>query len=230
MADEITFVGSSCTLDLQVREVTEEGVTVEMKRAEIDRLLIGVSGNTPFGDRLSVQNCSDEFEVKLVSMSAGAVVLRLPRNIVATAEIRSGPQPRAAKEVQRNSATETTVTEPEAARSIVVPSVVEHAHLGSLHGRMLTNGKPFAGCKVKVRRLQTSGFFINEQEPQVFEATTDEQGIYRFEQLPEGPYDIYWMPPGQDYWVRLLREAPTVMVGAGKEVVQPDINADMRVM
>ena len=43
-------------------------------------------------------------------------------------------------------------------------------------------------------------------------------------------YDLYWGPPGKSYWVRLLKERPAVVIHAGAKVVQPDINADMRVI
>jgi hypothetical protein len=106
---------------------------------------------------------------------------------------------------------------------------IESALFGSLRGRMLVDGRPYAGCKVMLRRLD-AGFvlFAVTKPPRLFDTITDDQGVYRFERLPEGPYDIYWIPPGRDYWVRLLKEKPPVVIGAGTETVQPDINADMK--
>ena len=102
---------------------------------------------------------------------------------------------------------------------------------GSLSGRLLAGGMPYRDTSVKIRRLPTeSAEGDTKTHTQLFDAVTDSQGIYRFERLPEGPYDIYWIPPGRTYWVRLLREKPTTAIRAGQHQTQPDINADMMVV
>jgi hypothetical protein len=97
---------------------------------------------------------------------------------------------------------------------------------------MLVKGRPYAGCRVKLRRLPTEsvGLFAPKEPPQLFDAITDGRGVYWFGQLPEGPYDIYWIPPGKKHWVRLLKKGPAVVIRAGAAVQQPDINADMRAL
>lgn len=252
-ADVATFTGTSCALDLRVLEITEQTMVVETKRDNIERLQLGASNDPFYSSRLRLLDCADEFMVKLVSVSADSVVLILPGSIVAKLEIEPGPRvapgvaPAAAGEVPGNTdagaaALQAEVTPPGQERVKMkiqdsemkrdaVP-IEKSAVFGSLQGRMLAGGKPFVGCRVKVRRLEKMGFFGTraKKEPRIFDAVTDEQGIYRFDQLPEGPYDIYWIPPGKNYWVRLLREEPTVVIHAGREAVQPDINADMRAL
>jgi hypothetical protein len=84
---------------------------------------------------------------------------------------------------------------------------------------------------VKLRLLETGfSLFAAKKAPQIYDAITDDQGVYRFERLPEGPYDIYWIPPGGNYWVRILKEEPSVVIRTGAESVQRDINADMKVI
>ena len=248
-ADVVTFVGSDCQLDLRVQDVTENLLTGVIKRSDIKRLRVGVSSDDLLSDRLLIRDCSDEFKVKMVSMSEEWVILVLPKDIIATFEIGSTPETPSNAPVSQD-------VKPGAQQAEVVPSVrklktskartgdmeggVESDILktlfGSLRGRMLSKEKPYAGCKVKLRLLKPSyltRIFTGKRDDtgsQLFEATTDDQGVYRLERLPEGAYDIFWIPPGRDYWVRLFKKGPGVVIRAGAEVVQPDINADMRVV
>lgn len=241
-ADVAAFIGSGCRLDLRVQDITEQRLLVEIRLADIERLRIDVSSDELYGDRFSLRNCPDEFEGKVVSMSGESAILALPRHIVATLEIEPAPGTAGAayrSEDAEAPAPQTEVT-PQAGEMEVLGAVttdrqrdaefdIVNALFGSLRGRMLVDGRPYAGCKVKLRRLDT-GFvlFAVTKPPRLFDAITDDQGVYRFERLPEGLYDIYWIPPGSDYWVRLLKEKPPVVIGAGAETVQPDINADMK--
>lgn len=248
-AEVVTFVGSDCQLDLRVQDVTENLLTGVIKRADIKRLRVGVSSDDLLSDRLLIRDCSDEFKVKMVSMSEEWVILVLPKDIIATFEL--GPKP----ETPSNAPVSQDV-KPGAQQAEVAPpgrelktskartgdmeegveSDVLKILFGSLRGRMLANGKPYAGCKVKLRLLMPSYLSRifsgkrDDTDSQLFEATTDDQGVYRFERLPEGAYDIFWIPPGRDYWVRLFKKEPGVVIHAGAEVVRPDINADMRVV
>ncbi|MFQ5874983.1 MAG: carboxypeptidase-like regulatory domain-containing protein [Dehalococcoidia bacterium] len=245
-ADVATFVGSGCLLSLRVQDVTETFLTAEIKRADIERLHVGVSSQELYGDRFFIPNCADEFRVKLVSLSEEVAIVRLPLDILAALEV--GPMPATAQVAPSSQDVEAGALQAEVTRlgremevfkaqtaelfqagttekERTVESDIRNAVFGNLRGRMLVDGRPYAGCQVKLRRLTG-----DKTDPQLFDAVTDRQGVYRFEGLPEGPYDIYWMPPGKNYWVRLLKEDPTVVIRAGREVVQPDINADMRVL
>jgi hypothetical protein len=248
-ADVVTFVGSDCQVDLRVQDVTENLLTGVIKRADIKRLQVGVSSDDLLSDRLLIRDCSDEFKVKMVSMSEEWVILVLPKDIIATFELGSTPETPSNAPVSQDvkpGAQQAEVAPPgrelktSKARTGDMEGGVESDVLkilfGSLRGRMLANGKPYAGCKVKLRLLKPSylnRIFTGKRDdtgPQLFEATTDDQGVYRLERLPEGAYDIFWIPPGRDYWVRLFKKGPGVVIHAGAEVVQPDINADMRVV
>lgn len=327
-ADVATFVGSGCMLNLRVHDITEHVLTIEMRRADIERLQVGAPSPESYSDHFFIRNCGDEFKVKVVSMSEGSVILRLPRSTVATLEVGSMPgtagdalkghdvgaaalhQAEATRLAREQEVLEARTAGPDS-RPVPQPAPVPYAYspapsaaygtqsayvnalraydaaqlsysgygaygmpgaygtpgygaqgaqgtagaygtsgaygapgayvthqayanavFGSLRGRMLVDGKPYAGCRVTLRRLDTGfkGFLAAKERPQLFDAITDAQGVYRFEQLPEGPYDIYWIPPGKDYWVRLLKEGPTVVIPAGTVVQQPDINADMKVL
>lgn len=99
---------------------------------------------------------------------------------------------------------------------------------GSLSGRLLVGGKPYKDARVIVRRLPTESEKGDTKiTSQTFDAVTDSRGIYRFGQLPEGPYDIYWIPPGTSYWVRQLTKEPATVIRTGEQQRQNDINADM---
>jgi hypothetical protein len=223
-ADVVTFVGSDCQVDLRVQDVTENLLTGVIKRADIKRLQVGVSSDDLLSDRLLIRDCSDEFKVKMVSMSEEWVILVMPKDIIATFELGSTPETPSNAPVSQDvkpGAQQAEVAPPgrelktSKARTGDMEGGVESDVLkilfGSLRGRMLANGKPYAGCKVKLRLLKPSylnRIFTGKRDdtgPQLFEATTDDQGVYRLERLPEGAYDIFWIPPGRDYWVRLFK-------------------------
>lgn len=236
-SEVVTFAESGCELDLQVQEITAEGVTARMKRADIVRLRLGVSAGELFGDRLLNNGCAAEINVQLVTMSKEWVTLILPRQIIAAldavgktqvsaeAKIDSAPLQ---TEMERLTQEMADFKAQAAARERLFEANFEQAVFGSLRGRLLVSGKPYSGAPVKVRRLPTTSAKADSKTgPQLFEAITDIQGIYRFDQLPEGPYDIYWIPPQSNYWVRRLTQGPTTVIRAGQERVVSDINTDM---
>lgn len=243
--DTATLVGSGCVLDLQLHDIEEHVFVVEAKRGDIARLEVAAPGPELYSDRLFIRNCTDEFEAKLISMSKDSVILRLPRYMVATLEVglmpgTAGDAPRS-HDVESAALHQAEVTPLAREREVLKarttgkgtpPTNVGNAEFGSLRGRMLANGKPYAGINVKLRRLDTESwdFFARKKRPQLFDTITDGQGFYRFEQLPEGSYDIYWIPPGRDHWVRLLKKGPAVVIHAGAVLIQPDINADMKIL
>ncbi len=60
-------------------------------------------------------------------------------------------------------------------------------------------------------------------EDLVFEAITDEEGYYEFNNIPLGEYDIYWAPLAGESWYRRLSEKPNITVRPGETVNYPDI-------
>ncbi len=245
-ADVVTFVGSDCMLNLRVQEIMENLITGEMKRVDMERLRMGVSKHDLFSDRLIIRGCSDEFKVKMISMSEKSLILVLPRDIVNTINAKTMPETDRQYQGSLNAKPAALQSEVEAhqdqkrelqkARTAEkerdLESDPEKALFGSIHGRMLASGKPYVNGKVKVRRLFTKSIFSvkHDTKAQLFDAITDDQGVYRFERLPVGSYDIYWMPPSKDYWVRHFKEKPAFVIRAGEEIEMSDINASMRVV
>lgn len=246
-SEVVTFTESGCELDLQVEEITADRVTARMNRADIVRLRLGVSAGEPFGDRLLSSRCATEINVQLVTMSQEWVTLVLPRQIIAAldavgetpvsteAKIDSPPSrtpPLLRTEVERLAQEMADFKAQAAAQERLFEANIEQAVYGSLRGRLLSNGKPYSGAPVKVRRLPTvsGGEADNKTSPQLFETVTDIQGNFRFEQLPEGPYDIYWIPPQRGYWVRRLTQGPSTVIRAGQVRAVSDINTDMVVV
>ena len=99
---------------------------------------------------------------------------------------------------------------------------------GSAVGRVLWNGDPLLGCRVRVRRMENGGLFGGARPPnEARETLTDEDGFYRFEGLAPGQYKLSWVPPNGDHWVKRLRLEPDFEVRLGKsaEVEPLDIHA-----
>lgn len=241
----VTLADSGCTLDLQVLEITENRLTAHMKRTDIARLHLGVAEGEAFGDRVLSRRCNAEFKVKLLAMSEESATLLLPREIIAVVEASAGQEAAAGANIGA------TALQTKANRLAQLEARLEMARdkkqakdkerlfepdidgtlFGSLSGRLLAGGMPYRDAPVKIRRLPTeSAEGDTKTRPQLFDAVTDSQGIYRFERLPDGPYDIYWIPPERTYWVRMLREKPTTAIRAGQHQTQPDIDADMMVL
>lgn len=240
----ITLAGSGCTFELQVQEISEDRLTGHMKRADIVRLRMGVSEDEPFGDRLLSRRCEAEFKVKLLAMSEESATLVLPREIITVVEASAGQEAATganidpttldarAKERQtrRQMALYKKQAKEAAEKERFVETGIDKGQFGSLSGRLLTGGKPYKDARVIVRRLPTeSEKGDTKMSSQTFDAVTNSQGIYRFGQLPEGPYDIYWIPPGASYWVRQLTKVPATVIHTGEQRRQDDINADMMV-
>jgi len=98
----------------------------------------------------------------------------------------------------------------------------EKRETGSAVGRMLWEGRPVAGCRVKVLLLSTPGFLKSTKLYEIGrEDTSDKDGFYRFERLLPGRYKLYWVPPGGSHWIRRLRTDPDFEVRSNE---QTDIN------
>lgn len=265
--DTVTFVGTGCELNVKVEDITESLITVVVRRSDIDRLRIGFTSEELCSDTLTIKNCTDEFKVKVVSMSQHSVVLVFPKKIVATLETRAiadtfsdvplremegrltlradtyndtpskgddglvalrGDVAQLAQELE-------TFKDEAEEKERTLKADMEAAVYGRVRGTMvLANGMPYAGHEVKVRRLIGPSLPFGkgkfDDESLVFAATTDKQGVFLFERLPDGPYDIYWIPPRKSYWVRLFKDKPAFRINAGGAIELPNIKADMRVI
>ncbi|RME91691.1 MAG: carboxypeptidase regulatory-like domain-containing protein [Verrucomicrobia bacterium] len=117
---------------------------------------------------------------------------------------------------------------PAAAKAVPGQVTVEPpVEFGDAEGRILWKGKPLPGCRVRLVRLESSGFLLlrSVKHGVEFETVTDEQGRYRFRHIPTGDYKLKWLTPGSNGWVRRLRDGPDVTVTAGKTARLKDVEA-----
>jgi hypothetical protein len=103
---------------------------------------------------------------------------------------------------------------------------------GNVTGRVLHEGRPLAGCQVKLFAIQgpateltrlLGGKSPNQPVSTPVETTTGRNGVYLFEDVPLGDYDISWLPPGSAHWLGWLSDKPDVTVRAGEITQQGDI-------
>lgn len=110
---------------------------------------------------------------------------------------------------------------------------------GSVEGRMLWSGHPVSKCKVKLVRMpagntldaMTSLFDIGvrpDRRRMEFVEATDDNGVYRFEEIPIGPYKLQWQPAESRSWVRRIRKKPDVIVEAGMLAYCGDVETNIR--
>jgi hypothetical protein len=102
---------------------------------------------------------------------------------------------------------------------------------GKVAGRILKNGQPLQGARVKIVNVSFQENLVSRllgpkqarPEDLVLETTSDELGNFEFSSVPLGEYDIYWSVPGTDSWYRRLSEKPDITVRPGETVQYPDI-------
>lgn len=85
---------------------------------------------------------------------------------------------------------------------------------GTVCGRLLNHGQPLASCQVIIRpmtRRALGGYTFNPTV-QPIHATTDAQGVYRFDNVPPGPYKLSWLPQGTNQWIRRIAMRPDLSV------------------
>ena len=101
---------------------------------------------------------------------------------------------------------------------------------GDLKGRMLFNGKPLPGCRVKIVLLNKWGWNImgGFKEGIKFETVTGESGVYHFKKVPSGGYKLYWKPPTESSWIRKLKMQPDIFIEVGETHYLPDREANVR--
>ncbi|MGQ3684818.1 MAG: carboxypeptidase-like regulatory domain-containing protein [Candidatus Loosdrechtia sp.] len=91
---------------------------------------------------------------------------------------------------------------------------------GKVEGRIVERRDFLAGCYVKLQLLERFGLLSKRYRPLAgaveFEAITDENGVYLFENIPAGEYKIYWKPPSETEWIGRFKMEPDVIVEPGK--------------
>ena len=106
---------------------------------------------------------------------------------------------------------------------------------GAVEGGILYQGRGLAGCRVKlIRQIEPATFLEMLKEAETgaeFETVTDEDGFYRFEEVPPGKYLLRWLPPGSDSWIRILSERQyDLIVEKGETATARDIDMSKPVL
>lgn len=155
------------------------------------------------------------------------ILIRFPRSEIQRIR-RDGDAfgPRTNAEGWRGSA-----TSPDKERQVRSPE----GPVGAVEGRILYRGRGLAGCSVKlIRHLESTtflGMFKEAKEGAEFETVTDEDGLYRFEEVPPGKYLLRWRPRGSDSWIRTLSERQyDLIVEKGETATPRDIDTSKPVL
>lgn len=105
---------------------------------------------------------------------------------------------------------------------------------GSVEGRIVRRGVGEPEARVKlvrwVEEASLLGVFKELKKGAEFEATTDHEGRYAFQDIPVGSYQVKWLPKGGDAWIRRLSEKPDVKVVKGKTVTAPAVELSKPVL
>jgi hypothetical protein len=104
---------------------------------------------------------------------------------------------------------------------------------GNVTGRVLQHGRPLPGCRVKISAIQGAATELTQllgaktsqgAGRNVVETATGSNGVYLFENVPIGNYDISWLPAGFTHWLGWLSDKPDVTVRASEITPQGDMD------
>ena len=213
-ADRLRLVEHEGGNEVEVLEERPEGFVVKIPKSEVEL----VTRETPTDIKLWKDK-------KILWEDQGDyLVISLPKERIApppttTAEGTAGYTPAASLE---EGLTVTGVKGQHSAIGILT---------GNVTGRVLQHGRPLRGCRVRLVPIQGPATELTRllgskasQGPgqNVVEASTGTNGIYLFEEVPIGDYDISWLPPGSTHWLGWLSDKPDVTVRAGAITQQSD--------
>lgn len=100
---------------------------------------------------------------------------------------------------------------------------------GAATGLVRLAGEPVAGCLVRLTLVRVAaGSPVVWAPGTIAEATTDEEGRFRFDGLPPGSYKLRWLLPGAAHWLRRLSPEPDFEIAAGELVEVVTIQAGRR--
>ena len=211
------FAACATTPDdpMVVREVRDETLLVEIPRSRIRRIL-HATGAHGGADRVFLEGRADPLEGAVVEPTRDIILMELGADWEAPAATAPGGD-----------------AGPEDFASVRDALRKEVLRLGSLEGRMLKSGEPLPECKVRVVLLdqaRTLGIFTTWRPRGEYLAITNDEGLCRIEELPEGNYKIFWWPPWEDGWVRRIEWQPDVFVSAHETTTFESIETARRVL
>lgn len=104
--------------------------------------------------------------------------------------------------------------------------------VGKAAGYILRGGKGLEGCKVKLVRMLTGQSAIETfsavREGVQFVTMTDAEGRYAFDGIPVGSYKLKWQLPGDQAWIRRLRDKPDVVISEGQTIIVKSVETNRR--
>ncbi len=87
--------------------------------------------------------------------------------------------------------------------------------VGTAEGFIMRKGKGIQGCNVKLVRMKKFLGMYSEDNEEEYQTVTDQDGKYRFNNLPAGPYKLKWELPGDKGWIRRIKDKPDVVIKKG---------------
>jgi len=95
---------------------------------------------------------------------------------------------------------------------------------GDVCGRLLNQGRPLVNCHVVIVPLRdVDGVIGADEDRKPLATVTDENGVFHFEDVPEGGYKLTWLPDGQRQWIRRIAMRPDVHVRNGEVTTLKEI-------
>ncbi len=121
-----------------------------------------------------------------------------------------------------------TQTQTQTQTSSVSTIQTEQIPGGEVSGRLSHQGRPLVNCKVALVALQKNwlGYTLKKSARQL--ATTDNNGVYRLDNVPAGLYMLRWLPAGESAWIRRAEIRPDLRVRAGETTQVKEVRVAMR--
>ena len=100
---------------------------------------------------------------------------------------------------------------------------------GGFKGRVLVKGKPLANARIKAVRITRKVLIpgVIEGSPAMdksFEARSDKNGYFEFNNIPPGGYKLWVQPKGMKAWIRRIKMVPDVIIDSGEVKTIKDFN------
>jgi hypothetical protein len=228
----------------KVTDLKPDHVTAIVSKEDVTSVSYSMEEKEGYFDKVTFG--SGEVNCKILDMGESTMVLELPRDEVASVRVffqkeqgvASSPKTETPartpsdlpnlgspsslqqlkEELKRELMEEMTAEKKQEEKAIVAETT------GRVEGKITRGGNPLPGCKVKIimmveKKGSLSAFLrshrVQSDAPE-YEAETDREGRYVFENVPVGDYKIYWRPPGEVSWIRRMKMEPDVFVQAGK--------------
>lgn len=211
----LACVSAAGRREILVREVRGGAVLVEIPRDRVERVIHGARTDGTGQDRIFIEGREVPLEGRVLEETRQVLLVE-----IGGAFPESAPDPR-----HRLDAVDAQELRESIRKEIL--------GLGSLEGRVLQKGKPLEGCRVRVVAMEEDralGFLSTWRPGDEYPTVTDNQGVYRFDELPAGAYKVFWWPPWEDGWIRRIKWEPDVVVRAGEVATPQAIESRRRVL